>query len=228
MTAWSTASRSGTTPTSRNSGTSDTDGDGADLATEYRWGSDPTLADTDGDTVVDGNDVAPQDRLCIKGTLKKLSVKDSTTPGKDKVSGKWSVPLNVCLGGDYETACTTNADCGNVGICKRLTLNPTKDPVRIVAADDSQLLDADIPISQLLWTNKNDEKFSYQDKDAVNGPVSKIKVQISDTKNTLSVQFSAKDFDIAVGPTHRGRCGRHRDRSRCLMETTHQLQGVQR
>jgi hypothetical protein len=183
-----------------NAGASDTDADGADLATEYRWGSDPTVADTDGDTVVDGNDVAPQDRLCIKGTLKKLSVKDSTTPGKDKISGKWSVPLNVCSGGDFETACTTNADCGNVGQCKRITLNPTKTPIRIVAADNSQLLDSDIPISGLLWKNKDDEKFSYQDKNAVNGPVSKIKVQISETKGTVSVQFSAKDFDIAVGP----------------------------
>jgi hypothetical protein len=208
-------------PDLTNLGTSDSDGDGADLLTEYRWGSDPTVADTDGDTVADGNDVAPQDRLCVKGTLKKLSVKDSTAPGKDKVSGKWSVPLNVCVGGDYETACTTNADCGNVGQCRRLAVDPTETPIRIVAADNTQLLDAEIPATaEVLWKDKDSVKYSYKDKDAVNGPVSKINVQLNDTKGTLTVQFSAKNFDIAVGPDVAEGVVGIAIGQRCLMETT--------
>ena len=91
---------------------SDSDGDGASLATEFRWGSDPTSADTDGDTVADGSDVAPQDRLCVAGELKKLLAKDSEKAGKDKVVGKWEVPLQVCMGGDFRTACESDSDCG--------------------------------------------------------------------------------------------------------------------
>jgi hypothetical protein len=211
-----------------NGATSDTDGDGADLAAEYRWGSDPTLADTDGDAVVDGNDVAPQDRLCVQGTLKKLSVKDDAVPGKDKLSGKWSVPLNVCVGGDYETACTTNADCGNAGHCKRITVNPTKTPIRILAADNSQLLEQEIPIAPLFWKAKAIDsapttpelKYNYQDKDAVNGPIAKVKVQVSEKKNAVTVQFSAKNFDLAVGPDVAEGIVGIAIGQRCLMETT--------
>jgi hypothetical protein len=44
-------------------GTSDTDGDGADLVAEFNAGSDPTDSDTDDDGTADGADAEPQDRL---------------------------------------------------------------------------------------------------------------------------------------------------------------------
>jgi hypothetical protein len=44
-------------------GTSDTDGDGADLVAEFNAGSDPTDSDTDDDGTLDGADAEPQDRL---------------------------------------------------------------------------------------------------------------------------------------------------------------------
>jgi hypothetical protein len=184
-----------------NSGTSDTDGDGADLLTEFRWGSDPTVADTDEDGIADGSDVAPQDRLCVTGaTKKKMSVSDSAAPGKDKVSAKWTLPLRVCTGGDYMTKCEEDADCGGVGRCRRLNLDPTRDPIRIVVADSAPLFDASVPISPALWKNKDNAKFGYTDKDAVNGPVAKMKVQLNEGKGTLSLQLQAKNFDLAVGP----------------------------
>lgn len=43
--------------------TSDTDGDGLTLLGEFQAGSDPTDGDTDDDSVLDGADSAPQDRL---------------------------------------------------------------------------------------------------------------------------------------------------------------------
>jgi hypothetical protein len=43
--------------------TSDTDADGSTLLQEYTNGSDPNDSDTDDDTVLDGADAEPQDRL---------------------------------------------------------------------------------------------------------------------------------------------------------------------
>jgi len=198
-----------------NGGNSDTDGDGADLLTEYRWGSDPTLADTDEDSIPDGSDAAPQDRLCVAGALKKMSVSDSATPLKDKVAAKWRVALKVCIGGDFETACSVDADCGGAGRCRRVSLNPTKDPIRVVFADNSPLFDAEVPISPLLWKanvkatdddgnpatpDKLKEKYVYADKEAVNGPVTKMKVGLNDFKGTLDLQVQAKNLDLPVPP----------------------------
>ena len=42
---------------------SDTDGDGSTLLQEYTAGSDPTDSDTDDDSIPDGTDATPQDRL---------------------------------------------------------------------------------------------------------------------------------------------------------------------
>ncbi len=203
-----------------NGATSDTDGDSADLAKEYRWGSDPTLADTDGDTTDDGNDVAPQDRLCVAGTLKKLSVKDIAVPGKDKVTAKWTVPLRVCIGSDNQTACTVDADCGVAGRCRRINVNPQLDTLRITTADDTPLLDVEIPESQALWTDKDGVKFSYSDKDAVNGPVSKVKVSANEKKGTLSLQFGAKNFDLAASPDVAAGVVGLSIGSRCFMQAT--------
>ena len=203
-----------------NAGTSDTDGDGADLVTEYRWGSDPTMADTDGDTVPDGNDVAPQDRLCIKGTLKKIAVKDKSDPAKDKVLSKWTAPLHVCIGGDYQTPCTTDSDCGPVGKCRRLNLNPSRDPIRVLVADDTPLLDAEIPISTAMWKNKDDVKFLYKDKDAVNGPVFKVKVVLNEKKDLVQLLFLAKKFDLAAGPDASTGVTGIAIGTRCFMEPT--------
>jgi hypothetical protein len=218
-----------------NGGNSDTDGDGADLQTEYRYGSDPTLVDTDEDAIPDGNDVAPQDRLCVAGALKKLSVSDSTTPLKDKVSAKWRVALNVCIGGDSETTCTVDADCGGAGRCRRVNLDPTKDPIRIVFADNSPLFSAEIPISPTLWkakvtaTDDDDniatpdklkEKYTYADKEAVNGPVAKMKVAMNDFKGTLDLQVSAKNLDLPVPPDAADGVVGIMIGSRCFTEST--------
>jgi len=198
-----------------NGGNSDTDGDGADLVTEYRWGSDPTLADTDEDSIPDGSDAAPQDRLCVAGALKKMSVSDSATPQKDKVAAKWRVALNVCIGGDFETACNVDADCGGAGRCRRVSLDPSKDSIRVVFADNSPLFDAEVPIAPALWKakikatdddsnpatpDKLKEKYVYADKEAVNGPVTKMKVGLNDFKGTLDLQVQAKNLDLPVPP----------------------------
>ena len=177
---------------------SDTDSDGASLSTEWRWGSDPTVSDTDQDTVSDGNDVAPQDRLCVRGTLTKLSLSDKADPGKDKVSAKWTVPLNVCVGSDYATPCATNGDCEVAGRCQRLRFDPQRDSVRVVAADDTPVLDADIPRSDSFWKNSKGTKFSYSDKEGVNGPVTKIKVSANEKKGVVQIQIQAKNFDVAT------------------------------
>jgi len=203
-----------------NDAASDTDGDGADLATEYRWGSDPTLADTDGDLTPDGNDVAPQDRLCVQGTLKKLSVKDKSDPGKDKVIAKWEIPLHICLGGDFKTPCTTDADCGGIGLCKRVNLNPQRDPIRVLAADDTPLFDAEVPVAKLMWKNKNGLKFSYKDKDAVNSSVAKIKVTLNEKKDSVKLLFLAKKMDLAVGPDAAEGVVGMSIGARCFMETS--------
>jgi hypothetical protein len=87
------------------------------------------------DGVADGDDVAPQDRLCVIGTLRQAEPQATqATPAKDKVSAKWWSPLNVCIGSDYQTACTVDADCGVAGVCRRIRVNPKLDSVRIVAA----------------------------------------------------------------------------------------------
>jgi hypothetical protein len=183
-----------------NGAASDTDLDGADLAKEYRWGSDPTAADTDGDTTLDGNDVSPQDRLCVTGTLKKLKIQDDADPGEDKLSAKWIVPLRVCMGSDWQTACTVDADCGVAGRCRRININPQRDTVRVTLADDTPILDQEILENESLWTNKKGTKFSYADDDGINGPIRKIKVSASDNSNKLKLQVSAKDFDLSVAP----------------------------
>jgi hypothetical protein len=182
-----------------NDATSDTDADGATLATEWARGSDPTVADTDEDTVNDGSDVAPQDRLCVNGTLKKLGIGDKPDAGKDKVTAKWQVPLNVCIGSDYETACTSNTDCGVAGHCMRIRVNPVRDPVRVVASDGTPVLDASIPIDETFWKNKNDLKFSYKDSAGTNSPVGKMKIDLNEKKGVVRISFSAKKFD-AVTP----------------------------
>jgi hypothetical protein len=218
-----------------NGGNSDTDGDGADLQTEYRWGSDPTVVDTDQDGVADGSDVAPQDRLCVAGALKKMSVADSATPLKDKVSAKWRVAMKVCVGGDYETACNVDADCGGAGRCKRINLDPTKNPIRIVFADNSPLFDVEIPISASLWKakikatdddnnpatpDKLTEKYTYADKEAVNGPVAKMKVALNDLKGTLDLQVAAKNLDLPVPPDDASGVVGIMIGSRCFTQTT--------
>jgi hypothetical protein len=218
-----------------NGGNSDTDGDGADLQTEYRWGSDPTLADTDEDGIPDGSDVSPQDRLCVAGALKKMTVSDSATLQKDKVAAKWRVALKVCVGGDYETACNVDADCSGAGRCRRINLDPTKDPIRVVFADNSPLFDAEVPISPLLWKSKvtatdddDDpvtpdklkEKYIYGDKEAVNGPVAKMKVAANDFKGTLDLQVSAKNLDLPVAPDDPSGVVGIMIGSRCFTEAT--------
>jgi len=203
-----------------NNASSDTDGDGASLATEYRWGTDPTLADTDQDTVADGNDVAPQDRLCVHGTLKKLAVTDSATANGDKVSAKWEVPLNVCVGGDYATACTADADCGVAGRCRRMNVDPSVDSLRIVAADDTPLFDQEIPDGSPLWTNKDGVKFQYKDADGVNGPTGKIKISLNDKKGVLQLSFSGKGFDVKTPVDGTQGVVGLSIGSRCFMETS--------
>jgi len=204
-----------------NDGASDTDGDGATLATEYRWGTDPTVADTDQDTVPDGSDVAPQDRLCVHGTLKKLAVKDSSTANGDKITAKWEVPLHVCIGSDYATACTVDADCGVAGRCRRVNVDPSRDSLRIVAGEDTPLFDQEIPDSSLLWTNKDNVKFQYKDKDGVNGPTRKIKVTLNDKKGVLQLLFAGKGFDVKnpVSTAPQGVVGLSIG-TRCFMETS--------
>ncbi len=203
-----------------NSATSDTDGDGADLATEYRWGSDPTVADTDGDTVPDGNDVAPQDRLCVRGRLKKLGVKDKPQPGKDKVVAKWEAPLHVCLGGDFKTPCQTDSDCGPVGLCRQIHLNPSREPIRVLAADDSPLLDVEIPESRTMWKNKKDAVFTYRDKEAVNGPIFKMKVRLNAKKDLVQILALAKKFDLGATPDAAEGVAGIAFGTRCFMEPT--------
>ncbi|NQY90608.1 MAG: penicillin acylase family protein [Deltaproteobacteria bacterium] len=203
-----------------NDGSSDTDGDGATLATEYRWGSDPTLADTDGDTVPDGLDVAPQDRLCVSGTLKKLLIKDSSKAGKDKVLAKWSVPLSVCIGGDYETACTSDSDCGVVGSCRRIRMDPRLDSMRVTAGDDSAIFDADIPVSYSLWKAKNGVKFSYKDKDGINSGLGKAKITMDTKKNIVSLFILAKKIDLPAGPDAAEGVVGLSIGTRCFMETS--------
>jgi hypothetical protein len=98
------------------------------------------------------------------------------------------------------------------------------------------LFDAQVPISPLLWKVKRStvdddnnkstpevlsgERFSYADKDAVNGPVSKIKVQLSDKKGTLSLQFQAKNFDMPVPPDNADGVVGIMIGSRCFTEKT--------
>jgi hypothetical protein len=207
-----------------NSGSSDTDGDGANLALEYRWASDPTLADTDSDGIEDGLDVDPQDRLCIAGTLKKMSAKDSTVAGKDKVLAKWEVPLNVCVGGDYATACTTDADCGTVGRCKRLRMDPQDDLIRVLVGDDAAMIDSEItPTSatKALWKNKDGVKFSFKDKDGIAGtPIQKMKVDMNEKKGVLKLLVLAKNFDLTEVPDAAEGVVGISIHNRCFMETS--------
>ena len=170
--------------------------------------------------MADGSDVAPQDRLCVRGTLKKLSVKDSATAGGDKISAKWEVPLHVCIGSDYATPCATDADCGVAGRCRRVNVDPSRDSLRIVAADDTPLYDQEIPFTSPLWTNKDDVKFQYKDSDALNGPTAKMKVTLNDRKDVLQLSFSGKGFDVKT-PVNaaRGVVGLSIG-SRCFMETS--------
>ena len=187
-----------------NDGSSDTDGDGANLALEFRWASDPTLADTDADGIDDGLDVDPQDRLCIAGTLKKLSAKDSSVALKDKVVAKWEVPLNICVGGDYATECVTDADCSPIGRCRRVRMDPQRDLIRFLAADDGPMVDAEItPTSatNVLWKNKDGVKFIFKDKDGVAGTqLQKIKVDMNEKKGVIKFAVLAKNFDLTEVP----------------------------
>jgi hypothetical protein len=85
----------------------------------------------------------------------------------------------------------------------------------MVFADNSPLFSEEIPISSTLWkvkvtaTDDDDnpstpdklkEKYTYADKEAVNGPVAKMKVAMNDFKGTLDLQVSAKNLDLPVPP----------------------------
>ncbi len=63
-------------------------------------------------------------------------------------------------------------------------------------------------------------KYGYKDRGAVNGPVGKIKVVISEKKGLVQLGFVAKKFDLGASPDAAvGTVGMSVG-ARCFMETT--------
>jgi len=212
-----------------NDASSDTDGDGASLATEYRWGSDPTIADTDGDGVADGSDIQPQDRLCVKdglsGPRAKARIRHGSAPGADKIRVRWEVGLDVCVGGDYQTICSSDADCGGVGRCQRIAVDPSKDTLRVVIADDTPLFDVELARLPGFWKRKGTlfdnqrAKLRYRDTTGANGPIRSIVIRMDAKKNRMTIALKTGRFDLDDDPDAAEGVFGISVGTRCFMET---------
>lgn len=124
----------------------DGDGDKLKLVDEFLRGSDPTLADTDGDGIPDGRDPKPQDRL-RSGFLKlNAKVKFGTTPGTDMLT------FVAKLGAGAEE------------------FDPATRDIKLTLADDDQIYTVTLPAGTLL-PNPSGKRFLYKDNSGSLGGV---------------------------------------------------------
>ncbi len=162
--------------TSRNE-KDDTDGDKLKLADEFLAGADPTDEDTDDDSVLDGSDRAPQDRLRSGFTKLSAKLKRVLKPSSDtlKVSGKGF----------------------HIG-----TFDPDADDVTLTISDaDGDIYTVTLPAGTM--ETKNPTTFSYKDKDGTIGDLKQMLVKIGKPgkASKLKVKTIKTDFSsVAISP----------------------------
>lgn len=128
--------------------TEDPEKDKSKLLAEYLNGTDPTLADSDGDGIPDGRDTKGQDRL-RSGFLKlNAKIKFGTTPGTDNLT----FVAKLGAGGSE--------------------FDPATRSITLTMSDDNQIFNVTLPAGTLT-PNASGKRFTYVDPTGALGGVRK-------------------------------------------------------
>jgi hypothetical protein len=165
--------------TSRNE-KDDSDGDKLKLGEEFLAGSDPTDSDTDDDTVPDGPDRAPQDRLLAGFSKLSAKLKRSLKPMSDslKVSGK-----GIMVG----------------------AFDPDANDVTLTISDaDGDIYTVTLPAGTMVA--KNATTYLYKDKTGSIGALKQMLVKLGKTPekdDKLKAKTIKTDFSSVIIPPAR-------------------------